>query len=889
MKNNLLRFLKTISSVGFLGFALSVSAQITPCKIFQSGMVLQRDVVVPIWGTASANAEITVACNGKEASATADSEGKWKVNFPATTYGGPYEMTITSSAEGELAKSFTDVYFGEVFYCSGQSNMELEVQSCDDFDAVKAAANDETIRQMKISKGTSYELTDELPSVSWKPATSANVGSFSAAAYFCVLELKKLDEFKNIPFGILNVSYGGARVEAWMSKAMLGYDAYDITLAQGEKERQPTLIYNKMVNPIIGIPFKAMLWYQAESNCDSENDAKVYSEQFNNMIQTYRELWNSDFPVVWVQLPNYKSENRSEVNNRETNSLSSDAWITMRNEQTKSLSVLPKSAEIVTIDAGLAGNIHPTDKQTIGTRLALAVRKLVYGDESAAYCPQYKRHTLNPDGSVTIEFDNVGDGLVAKDSTNNLLKWFQIADASGKSAKATATLDGNTVTISKGDFDIATVYYAWNRCPGEMNLYSKVEDVYLPAGPFKFDVQPSEFGIKSFTTTKGNGSLTAEGGTFVIFTWQTGGDVTAYLNDVQVDPNTSAKIMLNETKDYVLKIVDNNNDENVETATIHFDVVPAKPTIKLSSKSGVLANPNDEMEILSNATAPGGFNVTKVEFYLNNELLETVTKAPFSYKWTAPSTAGDYTFYGIVYNDNDDAQYNSAKSENLVLTVTTKSKTRFEAEKADLKGGNGCTIKTDEFCSGEKYYDLQIFKQLIFKGIIAPEDGDYQLCIAYMTNYSEEGEIKEQVLYANAKSLGSIEFSSKDWAIYKTVIPLKKGENTVTILNSWGWMSFDYIEILGVTNSQTAVPDVQGEKTSMSAYCDTQSAVVVQYTTEAPKVSFELFDTNGKKIFQSGSVDASGKYTFGQTVQNGVYVVKMYAGNEVVVRQVIVK
>lgn len=87
MKNNLLRFLKTISSVGFLGFALSVSAQITPCKIFQSGMVLQRDVVVPIWGTASANAEITVACNGKEASATADSEGKWKVNFPATSYG----------------------------------------------------------------------------------------------------------------------------------------------------------------------------------------------------------------------------------------------------------------------------------------------------------------------------------------------------------------------------------------------------------------------------------------------------------------------------------------------------------------------------------------------------------------------------------------------------------------------------------------------------------------------------------------------------------------------------------------------------------------------------------------------------------------------------------
>ena len=282
----------------------------------------------------------------------------------------------------EVAMTMTDVYFGEVFYCSGQSNMELEVRQCNDFNAVKATANDETIRQMKVSKGVAYEPSDELPTVSWKPATAANVGSFSAAAYFCVLELKKLDAYKDIPFGILNNSYGGARVEAWMSKEMLGYDEQDVVLASGEEERQPTKIFNKMVNPLIGLPFKAMLWYQAESNCDSENDAKLYSQQFSKMITSYRELWGiGNFPVIWVQLPNYISEVRTtkdNVFNPSGTPQKSDAWIIMREEQTKCLSLLDNSAQIITLDAGLAGNIHPTDKQTIGTPTA--------GEFSAAEC-----------------------------------------------------------------------------------------------------------------------------------------------------------------------------------------------------------------------------------------------------------------------------------------------------------------------------------------------------------------------------------------------------------------------------------------------------------------------------------------------------------------------
>ena len=207
MKNKWLSIAKIFMATSLVGIGLQSKAEITPNPVFQSGMVLQRDVVVPIWGTATPSATIIVTCNSLQTTAEVDANGKWKVFFPASAYGGPYTMTIQSSLESENSVVMTDVYFGDVFYCSGQSNMELEVQSCDNYTAVQAAANDNTIRQMKISKGVSKELTEKLPSISWKPATTAYVGSFSAAAYFCVLEMKKLEAYKDVPIGILNVSY----------------------------------------------------------------------------------------------------------------------------------------------------------------------------------------------------------------------------------------------------------------------------------------------------------------------------------------------------------------------------------------------------------------------------------------------------------------------------------------------------------------------------------------------------------------------------------------------------------------------------------------------------------------------------------------------------------
>ena len=794
---------------------LSFAQSLTVNSVFQSGMVLQYGKEIPIWGTAAANAVVKVECNEKfSTESVADENGKWKVVFPSTNYGGPYEMKVY--VNDEVAKTMTDVYFGEVFYCSGQSNMELEVRQCNDFSAVKAAANDETIRQMKVSKGVAYEPSDELPTVTWKPATSENVDSFSAAAYFCALELREMGAISNdIPIGILNNSYGGARVEAWMSKEMLGYDEQDVVLAAAEDERQPTKIFNKMVNPLIGLPFKAMLWYQAESNCDNDNDAKLYSQQFTKMITSYRELWGiGDFPVIWVQLPNYISEVRSTKDNEfipTSTPQASHAWVTMREEQSKCLSLLNNSAQIVTIDAGLAGNIHPTDKQTIGKRLSLAVASLVYKLKIMGESPTVKDYVVNEDGSVTISFTNAYDlvcqeyvktddyKIVATPLETNEIKWFSVLTQSGKLKFANAVLADNKVTVSC-DEPFTAIRYAWDRCPGGLNLYTNFMNegqVYLPIGPFYIDLQPAEFGITEFTSSAGKNvdenPLTVEGGTFVTFSWKTGGDANVYLNDELVDANASAKFLMTTDCEYTLKVVEKANPENVVQQTISFHVIPPKPKIKLNSVSGILANPGDEMEIETNATAPGGYQVTKVDLFIGDEKIATLTEVPFTYTWTAVENLGEYKFSGIVYNNNDDF----TKSDTLTLIVTDKKKVRFEAEKAILvdSDAGGSAAASDANCSGGKYMALHDFVTLTFKNIYAPEDGDYPVYIQYMCNYEAP---KRQSISVNGVSKGEIEFTSEDWDTYKMTLPLQQGMNTITIGASWKWMSFDYIDILGV-------------------------------------------------------------------------------------------
>ena len=251
--------------------------------------------------------------------------------------GGPYTMNVSTSTQ---QTNLSNVYIGDVWLASGQSNMEFEVSGTDSASTVIANANDQTIRQFKIPKGLANEPSNDLPSGSaWTPATSQYVSHFSAVAYFFAKDLKP---YINCPIGIINSSYGGSRIETWMSDPMLGYDESDTTLANGEPERQPTVAFNKMIYPILRVPIKGVIWYQGESNADNMEDALNYRELFQTFIQGLRSLWNEgDFPFIWLQLPNYgQSYTEPQI---------WDAWPQLRAGQTAALE-LPNTGEAITID-----------------------------------------------------------------------------------------------------------------------------------------------------------------------------------------------------------------------------------------------------------------------------------------------------------------------------------------------------------------------------------------------------------------------------------------------------------------------------------------------------------------------------------------------------------
>jgi len=417
MKSSLRKFIPFILLLIIFGFNSTITAQLKVTQVISNGAVLQRDVEIPVWGKAAVNDTIMVTFKGVERETIADSNGKWKVSLPANSAGGPEQMTVQSTAQ---IITFQNIYVGDVWLASGQSNIEMTISNADSGSSVIAAANDQMIRQFKVPKGLANELSDELPANSnWTPATSQYVGNFSAVGYHFANNLRK---HIDIPIGILNVTNGGSRIETWMSEEMLGYDEKDIVLANGEPERQPTLAYNQVINPLLPFPIKGVIWYQGESNADNMEDAVAYEAIFQTMITKWREAWGlGDFPFLWVQLPNFGAVYDQPQ--------SWDAWPQLRAGQTAALT-LPNTGEAITIDVGDV-DIHPTYKQPVGYRLSLLARKIAYEEDIVYSGPRYKSNYLREDGKVVISYNDIGSGLLAKDSSDGELLGFAMAGDNG--------------------------------------------------------------------------------------------------------------------------------------------------------------------------------------------------------------------------------------------------------------------------------------------------------------------------------------------------------------------------------------------------------------------------------------------------------------------------
>jgi sialate O-acetylesterase len=468
--------------------------------ILSSHMVLQRDKPIHIWGWSSPGEKVSVALHGTNRESAGDNLGNWSVYLPPEPAGGPYQLTVTSGNTIVL----DDVLIGDVWFASGQSNMEMPLKGFSGAPLKNSAeeiahAGQPSIRLLHIpTKAADFPLRDS--GTSWTVCSPETAANFSAVAYFFGRDLAGREK---VPIGLIDSTWGGTPAEAWVSLGGISADAALMpvfatraqmmqtqaeTAAIVAKERRedlaakeagrapphhvwrpdpaswaPAALFNGMVAPVVPYAIKGVIWYQGESN-SRMSFAPMYAKIFPALIADWRAQWHEgDFPFLFVQISNYRSN-------------ATEAWAAVREAQRRSLSVA-NTAMAVTIDIGDPDNVHPADKQTVGARLALAARALAYGENVEYSGPLFRQAT--PEGEdMRVWFEHTANGLAAR---GGALQGFEIAGNDGHFVSASALIDGNTVVVSSSQTPQPKyVRYGWANSP-TVNLYNGNG---LPASPF---------------------------------------------------------------------------------------------------------------------------------------------------------------------------------------------------------------------------------------------------------------------------------------------------------------------------------------------------------------------------------------------------------------------
>ena len=636
------RFIRAAGLMGVL-VAGPAAAQVRLPRLFQDGMVLQRDAPVEVWGWAAPGSAVAATLNGRTERATAGPDSAWSVRFPRMGAGGPHTLAVEGSgARAEIR----DVWVGDVWVASGQSNMQWKLANASNGAATVAAARDPMIREFAVPHSWSEAPEKDLAGGSWERADPSHAGDFSAVAYFFARDLRA---FTGVPIGIIHTTWGGSAIETWLSRESLGLsdgaaraavareraadqavrdtlrrrlgelptrdeglvggravwadpalddsrwstlpvpayweraglpglsgvawyrttftltadearrggrislggiDDNDITWVNGtevgrtsgkavqrvytlpavalragrnvvavrvtdssgegglyggelfveaggarhslagawrfrvgqvpaEMDAQvinkiPTVLYNRMIHPLLRFPVRGVLWYQGESNAGNVQKAAAYRPLFDSLIRGWRGEWSGaarDFPFLWVQLPNYGRV--------DTVPPARAPWATLRESQSAALS-LPNTGQVVATDLGEPGNLHPTNKEPVGVRLARVARRVAYGDTVAASGPTYLRHTVSA-GRVTVELRDGGGGLVPARG----IRGFAVAGADRRWHWAEARVEGERVVVWSPSVPTpVAVRYNWSNSPAGPGLYNRAG---LPAAPFRSD------------------------------------------------------------------------------------------------------------------------------------------------------------------------------------------------------------------------------------------------------------------------------------------------------------------------------------------------------------------------------------------------------------------
>lgn len=460
----------------FLTLALSAieAKNLKVAGIFGDNMVLQQRVQTPVWGWADAGTTITVTSswNDKSYSAKAGKDGAWKIMIQTPEAGGPYTLTVTD----EKLITFNDVYIGEVWLASGQSNMAMELKDC--YESTKAilASRKSNVHFVNVPPVGSYKPLTDIKT-DWVAAAPGNVGSCSAVAwYFAHFIQKNLV----IPVGIINASFGGSIVETWMSRetcfALGGISVPDLGEGTtGWAANIPTTMYNGMLNPILGYGIQGCIWYQGESNV---YNVTQYSDRLVAMVAEWRQKWGKDFPFYFTQIApfDYTTWNVS-------SEVGEYVGAYLRDEQRIAANKIKNSGMSVILDVGEVEQIHPVRKEKVGERLGLMALAEVYGVKGFEYkSPVYDKIEVDGDKAV-VYFKDSGFGLT---SYGKKLMLFEVADDSRIFHPAEAYVDEErdvVVVYSKYVKNPKVVRYAFKNYV-EPELFSLSG---LPVSSFRTD------------------------------------------------------------------------------------------------------------------------------------------------------------------------------------------------------------------------------------------------------------------------------------------------------------------------------------------------------------------------------------------------------------------
>ena len=501
---------KIFSLVAILSATIPLRAELALAPLFRDRAVIQRDKEVPIWGRAEPGENISVSFKGQTQQTKADEAGKWEVKLAAMPASAdPTELVVT----GKNIVTVRDVLVGEVWFCSGQSNMAFHVSKTANGEEAARKADFPLIRAYAVPRLVS-EVPLDTSAGEWRVASPETVPTMSAVAFFFARDLQKRLQ---VPVGVITSSWGGTFIESWippdqMKLSKLGtvvtgrweknladypqlkvqYDAelakWNASKKKAEKEGRvftkkgppepsprghedtPGGLFNGMVNPFTPYAIRGFLWYQGESNV-GVGRAGEYEELLKTLIAGWRKAFGQgDISFLWVQLPKYGFPVKRD-------------WAQLREAQAAALA-LPSTGQVVTVDLPLDDpkNKHPQDKQTVGSRLGLLAAVKVYGVKGEFSGPRYKK--LVKDGvAMRLSFTHA-DGLR---SSGDLSKGFEVAGEDQKFYPAQAKIEGDEVIVQAAEVPHpVAVRYAFNNSP-EANLYNGAN---LPAEPFRSDDWP---------------------------------------------------------------------------------------------------------------------------------------------------------------------------------------------------------------------------------------------------------------------------------------------------------------------------------------------------------------------------------------------------------------